>query len=959
MTRVRPAVVLVFRGAFLLGAFVCPATLAGGGPTQQAALTAQPTPGPPFKTLEATLREAFRLVDRDEHESANTLFERALAQAREAHDALGEAEARRGLGIVLYQRANYLSARAELEQALALYESISNRAGAALTIWQLARVAHMTGQRDRARDLYLCALAEAQSLGERREEASILLGLTMLSDSEPARAQEFRERGLAIAAELGDEKLEGRFLHQWADILFFANDDYASAETLLDRAARLFEKVGARSDLARALTSLGRVQRAHGHPDRALECYRRALEILEQIGDAQGVIQCINAIAVSHSLLGQARESIENYQRALDLARRTGSPRLIIFQLGNLGGGYLKAGDNVRAIEILEKVTEEERDPSLSALRADQLSQAYFNLGRYELALVTLERSRKLLGGAEPMSRMHTSYEKARIERKMGRTSEAIADAREALRTLEEVRARVVPTDFMKRGFGDAYNELFDFSIALMYEAGRHEEAFEVAEEGRGRAFLDLLAGRDVRLNAAAQSALASAHEIEGTLRANGVDPATVLGSTTFDLPSRGGDAQLATLWMQWRKTEPQIRSLVTAAPFSSRDAAAAAARLRSTILSYWVGPTATLIWVIGADGSFRSASVAVPASRITALVQATSADQNVKSAAASVAARAERTTSRAIRARGGDLVALGDAPRDGWRELYKLLIRPIRDALPADGQLLTIEPHGPLFRLSFAALLDDEGKYLIERFPMHYTPAAGVLRFTAGNQRVDASAKYLFVADPVPPAALEDGKSLPPLPGARLEVQAVARLFPPAAVAVLAGADATEDRFRALSLNRTVVHFATHGLIRDDRPLDSFLALAASESTDGRLTAQKIYGLDLQADLVVLSACRSGLGAITGDGIVGLARAFFYAGTSSVIATLWDVADEPSERLVPQFYRSLLRAHDKSRALRAAQLRLLRDLRAGRVVVTTPDGPLVLPEHPMLWAAYILVGEP
>src|ERR1700730_14593533 len=103
-----------------------------------------------------------------------------------------------------------------------------------------------------------------------------------------------------------------------------------------------------------------------------------------------------------------------------------------------------------------------------------------------------------------------------------------------------------------------------------------------------------------------------------------------------------------------------------------------------------------------------------------------------------------------------------------------------------------------------------------------------------------------------------------------------------------------------------TVIHLATHGIMRDDAPFDSFLALghgALGTENDGRLTAGEIYSLDLRANLVVLSACRTALGEISGDGIAGLTRAFFYAGASSVVATMWDVADEPTGHLMPEVY--------------------------------------------------------
>jgi CHAT domain-containing protein len=104
---------------------------------------------------------------------------------------------------------------------------------------------------------------------------------------------------------------------------------------------------------------------------------------------------------------------------------------------------------------------------------------------------------------------------------------------------------------------------------------------------------------------------------------------------------------------------------------------------------------------------------------------------------------------------------------------------------------------------------------------------------------------------------------------------------------------------------------------------------------------------------------CRSGLGQLSGDGINGLARAFMYAGTPSVIASLWDVADETTNRLVSGFYRAWLGGSDKARGLRSAQLALLSALRAGRVSVQTPYGRVVLPEDPVFWASFVLQGEP
>ena len=130
--------------------------------------------------------------------------------------------------------------------------------------------------------------------------------------------------------------------------------------------------------------------------------------------------------------------------------------------------------------------------------------------------------------------------------------------------------------------------------------------------------------------------------------------------------------------------------------------------------------------------------------------------------------------------------------------------------------------------------------------------------------------------------------------------------------------------------------------------------------ASGAELTAAQIYHLKLHADLVFLSACRGAAGPVKGDGRTGLTRAFFYAGTPSVIASLWDVADAPTSYLVTEFYRHYLRGQGKAASLRAAQLALLRELRAGQLRAdTTMGGSVALPANPIFWAGFILAGQP
>jgi CHAT domain-containing protein len=135
---------------------------------------------------------------------------------------------------------------------------------------------------------------------------------------------------------------------------------------------------------------------------------------------------------------------------------------------------------------------------------------------------------------------------------------------------------------------------------------------------------------------------------------------------------------------------------------------------------------------------------------------------------------------------------------------------------------------------------------------------------------------------------------------------------------------------------------------------LESFLALAGGD----RLAAVEIYEMNLSDPLVVLSACRSASGPISTDGVLGLTRAFFAAGASSVIASAWDVPDEPASILMAEFYAHL-EIRTPAEALRAAQMKIMQRLREGKLTVGTPAGQAVLPDHPLLWAGFQLMGAP
>ncbi|MEZ5394663.1 MAG: CHAT domain-containing protein [Bryobacterales bacterium] len=340
-----------------------------------------------------------------------------------------------------------------------------------------------------------------------------------------------------------------------------------------------------------------------------------------------------------------------------------------------------------------------------------------------------------------------------------------------------------------------------------------------------------------------------------------------------------------------------------------------------STLLSYWVHPEALYVWAIDAEGAMHSARVPVAASRMDALVRR---------------ARAQHYK----------------PDREAWRELYRLLISPVASALPHESSAaLAIIANGPLLQLPFAALLAPSGRYLAEDYAL-YTAPAGALALRSDDQAAHETGPVLLIGAPYQPPPDAEGRPLPSLPGADRELHRISRLAGDSAESLL-GEQARVARVSAAAPTASQIYFATHAVVLADRPLDSYLALSGRD----KLTASEVADLSLHADLVMLSACASGSGAVSPEGLLGFVRAFLYAGASSVIAPLWDIPDGPTAELVEELYRAYSGGASKAAALRSAQLTLLNRLRQGKVRVQTPAGEAILPEHPALWAGFVLTG--
>ncbi|WP_223269787.1 CHAT domain-containing protein [Nostoc sp. 'Peltigera membranacea cyanobiont' 213] len=563
----------------------------------------------------------------------------------------------------------------------------------------------------------------------------------------------------------------------------------------------------------------------------------------------------------------------------------------------NLGNAYLLEGNYTKAIDYYEqtlKIAKATQNTYMEAMALGNIGNLYLQESNYEKAIEYLEKSSAIFlerfltetNGIQERGTVLTNLGNA--YRKSGKLDEAVKALYYAIDTWESVRENLTNINQVSvfETQADAYHLLQQVFIAQE----NYEDALETAEKGRARAFIDLLNKR-----------LSPSQTEQSKLPAVNIEQIKQIAKN-----------ENATL-VQY--------SIIT-------DEFKVDGKLQTQESELY-------IWVIKPTGevSFRS-------SDLKPLWQ----KENTTLAKLVTTSR----QSIGVRGRGAiDVSYKPDAPKAKQRlqRSHELLIKPIADILPSNpNDRVIFIPQGELFLVPFPALQYDQDKYLIEKHTILTAPSIQVLDFTSKQKRrvETLSAKYLIVGNPtMPKVELEPGKppeQLKDLPWAEKEAKDIASILKTQA---LTGKKASKTAILHKISQAGIIHFATHGLLDDNRGLGSAIALAPSSQDNGLLTAEEILNLKLNADLVVLSACDTGRGRITGDGVIGLSRSLISAGVPSVIVSLWAVDDNSTSFLMTEFYNNLQQKLDKATALRGAMLTTMQKY----------------PE-PLNWAAFTLIGE-
>lgn len=798
----------------------------------------------------------------------------ALALA--ANDRLTSASIKASIGLAHWRQSKYADALSVLHDALAIQTEAGDAAGAGRTLVFIGRVHFKKAEYDTAKDHYTRAHRLLTSVGDLRWVSIVLEDIGDLAIERGFFVEGLERFQEALAARTATGDVGGEIYMLTAiGRVYLQQGAFRESLTWLDKAVRLSQTVDAKPSRALALYHRGIAYEHLGDPAKAIELYSEALAIKEHLGDRRQQAWILGRMGEAQAALRNPQAALDAYRRSIRISEDIQDPRGMASGLSKAASMSLALGNHEQSLASFSRSREllAATQPAFAASAVSGMARAYAAAGRAEPALIQARRAVEMARSGPDDVRWASLRTLGSIERRFGHREAALVHLRESLGIIESMRARVVPSADVRADFLEGKQGAYAEAVELLVEIGRADEALEIAERARARAFLDMLSARD-----------------------------TI-------------SAQALTL--------AEMR-----AEIGRRDA---------TVVEFFSTPDRLYTWVVQPDGRVQATSTKISRRELTEMVGAL---------------RGSLATSQDVRVQ--------------LRQLHFALIEPVAHLLPSNpDRLVTVVPHGPLFLMSFAALLDADGRYLVERHTLSYSASISVLRHTGRNRDRMAAATHrlLAIGNPSMPELPGDQPRLDPLPGAEQEATAIARFYPREQVTTLTGSTAQERTVRELAPAQTIIHLATHAVIFDDEPMASYLALAAgsamggpSSAGDGFLTVGEIFGLDLHADLVALSACDTGLGRISGEGVVGLSGAFIYAGAASVLVSLWPVADVVARTEMELFYRDLThKSMGKAAALAAAQREIILQLREGRIV--SPRGR-ALEEHPVFWAPFVLLGE-
>jgi CHAT domain-containing protein len=841
--------------------------------------------------------------------AARTLEEEILRMGRELQH-------RDVVSAALFDLARYAGAQGEHDQALAY---IQERRGMnieggdlpalAQTLQTLGAIQSRRGDLESALQAFRDQLAAERKLRSLTGQAFALRSIAVIEGELGNYFGAIRDglESVRMFKDQGDSWRAGAGISNVGDV-YWALGDTATAIRYMQESLQSGIAHHDSAEQERNLDSLAAIHLATGEPTRALGEAREALRVSREPPNSSILIDTRLTLADALRHLHRDAEAMQRLDEVLGICEQTGR--------------FVEMSD---ALHLYGDIYFAEKNYRMAGDYYRRSLEAAKNSGVVDLII----QARRGLASA------------LRAEGDLPAAHELLEAA---IRSIESLR-QGAPTAELRAGFVRNNAETYEDMLDVLFElnradrlARRTREALTYAERGRASAFRDQLAEANIDIHEGISS---EDRQREGRLKKELSDASGRLLGAPTEANRRAADRaeqKLAEWVVDQRTRNPRYQELKYPEAFDADRVQAMAAKLGAAIVEYSLGERRSYVFAVTPSGGIVMR--ALPGRKV-------------------------------IEKRIQDLrAALAQPPAEGKvesyrppaRELYNMLLEPVVRAVGKTDKLVIV-PDGYLYYLPFEALMAE--RFLVENHTIDYAPSASVLAAISRENREARGFDLLAYGDPVfsqtqasGVAAQPDvvrsvyrkaGVSLMPLPNSRREVNEIAALFAPSRRRVFLGAEATKASLERQTLTDfRIVHFATHSWIDERSPGLSgiVLSMAGAGAQDGVLRAGEIFDLKLNADLTVLSACQTGLGKVVrGEGMVGLTRAFLYAGSTRVAVSLWNVNDLTTADFMKAFYQQMRADAAPAAALRQAKLEFLHSARMAL-------------RHPYYWAPFVMIGE-
>ena len=729
------------------------------------------------------------------------------------------------------------------------------------------------------------------------------------------------------------------------------------------RGLELTRETGNRQYEASAINNVGYIQNIAGDYEKAIFYYNQSLELEREVGNVRGEAISLNNVGTAYLFLNDLPKAREFYEKSLVLRREVKDERGEANTLNNLGLAFVKIGDNAKALEFHTQAYELRKrlgDKRGEATSLENLGKTFLALGNKIKAFEYFTQANELANKlGERRIIADSFYWLAVCEKDKGNLSKAIENLENGLQIVEQIRGELISPELRLGYFSTVqqFYELYTNLLVSRYEKSKDEKdialALEMSERARTRSLIELL--QEARVNFRQnvdEKSLETAQELQDALNAKYRQRTQILsGKPTEEQVAKitneinSLNTELENLQIKIRRENPRYADLTQGTTVSAKEIQALLTD-ETVLLEYKLGETRSFLWLV----TKNSVKIFMLPAR-----------KEIESVAKDFYA---------------SIISRDKAKETNTAELSKKLSAML---LPFSSEIqnkrLAIVADGVLQFIPFASLTVANSKYLVETNEIVILPSASVLaelRRTSSAKKLPEKMLAIF-ADPIFDAndtrlaknvnsaqkptelskILRDfnlGENLPRLLSSRIEAKNISAFAGKNQADLNIDFDANRENATSENLaNYRILHFATHGFLDTSRPELSGLVLSLydknGKAQDGFLRLNQIYNLNLNSDLVVLSACQTALGKdVRGEGLIGLTRGFMYAGAKRIVASLWKVDDAATAEFMKHFYQNLLQKNlAPSAALRQAQTEMKQIPRF---------------RSPYFWAGFTLQGE-